>query len=56
MRSRKDGAFSQRETVGCEHEDIPLPFDLPAEARKKVSAAFVSDYVRAPMRATEVTE
>jgi hypothetical protein len=24
MGSRNDGAFSQRETVGCEHRSVPL--------------------------------
>jgi len=35
LRQRSD---QERQTVMV--EDIPLPFDLPAVARKKVSAAF----------------
>src|SRR6267154_1906979 len=33
-------AAAQRPTSFAMNEDIPLPFDLPAVARKKVSAAF----------------
>jgi hypothetical protein len=37
-RGRSSTAVEERQTVM--DDDIPLPFDLPAVARKKVSAAF----------------
>ena len=36
--ARSSAAIKERQTLM--DEDIPLPFDLPAVARKKVSAAF----------------
>ena len=42
MRSRNEGAFSQRETVGCEHRSAPVSGSLPAgELERRVAAQSV---------------